>query len=261
MKKIILWGLAFLISLYLGTVLFIYSNQRNMQYSLAGEVLSLSEANIAGAKLVVIPVDIMQVRGWYLAPKENKPTILYYKGNAGSFTDEYFRFKKMGEDGYGFLAFDYSGFPMSPGETTQKTVLVDSLAVFDWLSKKDNSIVIWGRSLGSGPASFVASRRDAKALILESPFTSAVDIAQKSYPYIPVASLMKDKYPVIEWIAKVDEPLLLAHGEKDKTIPVSNGQEVFAKAKNPQQLWIIEDGNHDNLWENNIWQQVKTFVN
>ncbi len=261
MKNIIIWGLVFIVSLYLGAILFIYKNQTNMQYSLAGEVLSLSEADIAGAKLIVIPVDIMQVRGWYLAPKDNKPTILYYKGNAGSFTDEYFRFKKMGEDGYGFLAFDYSGFPMSPGKVSQKALLVDSLAVFDWLKAKGDPIVIWGRSLGTGPASFVAVRREAQALILESPFTSAADIAQERYPFIPVAKLMKDKYPTIDWVEKVDEPLFLAHGEKDKTIPISHGREVFAKAKNPQQLWIVENGDHDNLWENNIWQQVKTFIN
>ena len=80
-----------------------------------------------------------------------KPVILYYRGNARSFSREHERFEQFVADGYGFMSFDYRGFPGSPGEVTEENVLADGLAAFDWLEAKGFPILIWARSLGSGP--------------------------------------------------------------------------------------------------------------
>ena len=103
-------------------------------------------------------------------------------------------------DGYGFLAFDYRGFPGSPGEVTEENILADGLAAFDWAAAKGFPVVLWGRSLGSGPATYVASLRDADALLLETPFDSAVAVAADRYGFLPVGLLMPDQFPVDQWI-------------------------------------------------------------
>ena len=78
------------------------------------------------------------------------------------------RYEAFAEAGYGFLAFDYRGFPGSPGEVTEENILADARAAFDWVKAKGHPILLWGRSLGSGPASYVAREREAEALLLEA---------------------------------------------------------------------------------------------
>ena len=103
-------------------------------------------------------------------------------------------------------------------------MLADALAAFDWLQAKGFPIVLWGRSLGSGPATYVASQREADALLLETPFISAVAVAADRYGFLPVGLLMHDQYPVDQWIKDVAEPVFVAHGTADKTIGVSHGE-------------------------------------
>ncbi len=264
MKRIIIWGIVFVASLYLGVMLFLYTNQRNMQYINNGEVISLEQAQMERTQIISVPIlksaPSLVVRGWYAPPIDDKPIILYFNGNEGSFTQQYERLREIVKDGYGLVAFDYRGYPMSLGKVNEENILSDSLAVFDWASEKGKPIILFGRSLGSGPATYVASKRKAQALVLETPFLSAVKVAQERYPILPVSSLLKDKYLSNEWIKQVEEPLFIAHGTKDKVIPVHHGKELFSLANNGQKLWIVEGATHGDLWQHGLWQQIKEFL-
>ncbi len=235
-----------------------------MQYETNGEVISLEKAQIEGAQIISIPVEetapSLVVRGWYVEPKEEKPIIIYFNGNQGSFSEQYERLKKMVKSGFGLLAFDYRGYPMSLGKVNEENILNDSLAVFDWAAAKQKPIILYGRSLGSAPATYVASKREAQALILETPFLSAADVAQQRYPFIPAGAMLKDKYLSREWIKEVEEPLFIGHGTNDKIIPVEQAKKLFALAKNGQKLWIMEGGTHGNLWSKGMWEQVEIFL-
>ncbi len=260
MQKKILWGLVFIASLYSGVLLFMSTNQRNMQYAPGSKAIALENVAVPRAEIATISTGYLNVYGWYAPPLDGKPTILYFKGNEGSFSKEHAKFAEITNDGYGLLAFDYRGFPLSPGKINQDNILNDSLAAFDWLANKGSDIILYGRSLGTGPATYVASKRDAKALILETPFTSAADVAAERYPIFPVEKLFKDKYEVREWIKQVQEPVFVGHGTADKVIPVTHGERVFALAPNAKQLWIVENGTHGSLWDAGLWQQIQAFA-
>ncbi len=245
---------------YLGGLAALYFFQRSFQYSPEGDVLSLSQTTLSNAELVTIPTgDGQTVTGWYAPPAASMPVILFYKGNAESFTTEHERYEAFTADGYGFLAFDYRGFPASPGEITQDHILTDALAAFDWLQPKGLPIVIWGRSLGSGPATYVASERDADALLLETPFDSAVSVAADRYGFFPVGWLMLDQFPVDQWILEVTEPVFVAHGTADKTIATYHGQRVYDLAPNKSSIWIEEGAGHSDLWKRGIWARARSF--
>ncbi len=256
-----LLGLVAIVAIaYLGVMGYLYVNQRSLQYFPDGEIVRLEDTELAGAELVNIAVGPdQQISGWYMTPGDGMPVILYLKGNAGSFSEDAFRYQQMAEDGFGFLAFDYRGFPMSKGEISEENILADSMAAFDWLAGRGDPIVIWGRSLGSGPAVYVASRRDAVSVVLESPFTAAVDVAAERYPFLPVGLLLKDKFLSREWIGDVQEPVFVAHGTLDRTISVQNGRNLFAMAENGRKLWIVEGGDHGSLWNDGIWEQARAF--
>ncbi|MCS6758904.1 MAG: alpha/beta hydrolase [Candidatus Devosia euplotis] len=161
-------------------------------------------------------------------------------------------------DGYGFLSFDYRGFPTSPGQVSQAGILEDATSAFDWAGQKSFPIVIWGRSLGSGPATYVASVRNARAL-LETPFLSASIVGSERYPYLPVALVMQDQFPVNQWIVDVSEPVLVAHGTGDVIIDVGNGDRVYALAPNKDELWIEPNAGHGDLWDRGIWAHAEPF--
>lgn len=239
---------------------YMYANQRALQYSPAGEITELSATKLTSAEPVAITSGTGIVNGWYQAPSPGKPVIVYYKGNTGSFTYEHERYERWVADGYGFLAFDYRGFPTSPGEITEDNMLQDSLAAFDWVRETTPApIVIWGRSIGTGPATYVASERDAKALLLETPFLSAVNVAAERYPILPVWWVMQDQFRSDLWIKNVTEPVLIAHGTADTVIEVSNGERLYKLAPNPYELWIVPSAGHSDLWAAGIWGHAEPF--
>lgn len=257
-----------------------YFFQRDFQYDRGGQLLALSETKLAeaelvsfvtfngpavkmerGSQLLYVETDgpLGSLTGWYQPPAAGKPLIVYFRGNAQSFSREHERFEAFVADGYGFLAFDYRGFPGSPGEVSEANILADGLAAYDWAAAKGFPIVLWGRSLGSGPATYVASLRDADALLLETPFDSAVSVAADRYWFLPVGLLMSDQFPVDAWIKDVSEPVFVAHGTADRTIGVSHGERVHALAPNPDELWIEPGAGHSDMWARGIWDRAKAF--
>ena len=260
-KRILIGLVALVVIAYVGFIVALYVLQRDFQYDKSGRLFDLSETTLtADTTVVSIPsADGSPLAGWYQAPQAGKPVILYFRGNAQSFSREHERFEQWTTDGYGFLAFDYRGFPGSPGEITEANILADGLAAFDWLKEKGFRIVLWGRSLGSGPATWVAKEREADALFLETPFDSAVSVAADRYGFAPVGLLMKDQFHVDEWIKDVTEPVYVAHGTADKTIAVYHGQKVYDLAPNPKGIWIEEGADHSDLWKPGIWDKAEPF--
>ncbi|MEO7224057.1 MAG: alpha/beta hydrolase, partial [Devosia sp.] len=178
---------------YAAASAYMYFNQRSFQYAPEGKFLDLGETLLKTAEVVEIPTSNNErIRGWYAPPQPGKPVIVYYKGNADSFSDEHVRYEQFVADGFGFLAFDYRGFPASPGVLNQENVLKDAVAAYAFAQNKGFPLVIWGRSLGAGPATFVAKERDARALLLETPFDSAAAVAKDRYWFLPVDWIMQD---------------------------------------------------------------------
>lgn len=260
MFKRILFGLvALVIVAYGGLLAYLYVNQRAFFFNPTGQVWDIAETAL-DAEVVTIPTSNGQtITGWYGAPGQGMASILYLKGNSGSFSSEYARLEAFQAAGYGFLSIDYRGFPLSPGEITQANILADALAAYDWLADQGGPVLVWGRSLGASPATYVASQREPSALLLETPFYSAVAVAAERYPYVPVGLLMLDQFKSHDWIGSVAAPVLVAHGTADVTVSVGNGRRLYAEVPNPYDLWIVEGAGHSDLWASGIWGQAQAF--
>jgi fermentation-respiration switch protein FrsA (DUF1100 family) len=260
LRRGLIAGLVVAVLGYCAVLGWVYANQRNLQYGAGGRMYALGETKLKRAELVAIPTaDGSKLAAWYEPPEAGKPLILYFRGNWESFSREHERYEAMEADGYGFVAFDYRGFGGSPGEITETHVLEDGLAAYDWTAAKGFPIAIWGRSLGSGPATYVASRRKTDALFLETPFDSATAVARDRYWFLPVDLLMKDRYPVDQWIGKVTAPVFVAHGTADRKIAPYHGERVYALAPNKAGIWIEPGADHDDLWARGEWDRAKAF--
>lgn len=246
---------------YVAVVGALYVLQRGMVFQPGGALVTPVEAGLTSVDVVTFTTaDGTSLTGWYAEPETGRPSILYFHGNASNLSARADRFRQIVEAGFGLLAMSYRGYPGSGGSPSEAAFLADGLELFDWLAARTAAIVVQGESLGTGVAVHVAAERPAHALILEAPFTAAVDIAGATYPWVPVRLLMLDQFISRERIGGVDKPVLIVHGERDWVVPSEHGRKLFAAAREPKELVIFDDAGHHDLWERGLWPAALKFL-
>jgi fermentation-respiration switch protein FrsA (DUF1100 family) len=199
---------------------------------------------------------------WYLPPQEGSPVILHLNGNAGGLASQQWRWRRIARAGVGFLAVAYRGYGGSSGHPSEAGLLQDARTGYDFLASRfaPQSIVIHGYSLGSGPAVRLAVERPARALVLEAPYTSAMEVAELEYPWLPVSLLMQDRFMSRDWIGKVHIPVLIVHGDRDSVIPFRMGQELYALANRPKLFVRMAGSDHNTLVRDGLYDHVWPFL-
>ena len=244
-------------AIYLAPVSYLYVFQRSFVFKPGGELAAPADKGLAGVDVRSFEMaDGVRLTGWHAPAEAGKPSVLYFHGNAGNLSGRSERFRTILASGFGLLAASYRGYPGSQGNPSERHLISDGLALYDWLAGQNDQVVVHGESLGTGIAVAVAARRDARAVVLEAPYTAAVDIAANQYPWMPVSLLMTDQFRSRERIRAVSEPLLIVHGSDDQVIPVGHGRRLFALAGEPKTLAVIDGARHDDLWPRGIWQRV-----
>src|SRR5690606_28994105 len=130
----------------------------------------------------------------------------------------------------GVLLVSYRGYSGNPGTPSEEGLYADGRAALDWLAAHGvdgASTVVYGASLGSGVATKMAAERELAAVVLEAPYTSTVDVAALRFPVVPVGWLMKDRFESFARIAKITEPVLVMHGDRDTVIPQTLGRRLY----------------------------------
>jgi len=190
------------------------------------------------------------INALHFKAKNPKGVILYFHGNAGDLSRwgtiaEYFV-----EKDYDVLIMDYRNYGKSTGKLSEDALYNDALFCYDYLKEryKESEITIYGRSLGTGIATYTASKNHPKQLILETPYYSLIDIAQKRFPIFPVKQLMKYKLPTFDFLKNVTCPITLIHGKEDSVIPIESAEKLYRSASNENLAFTkIEGGSHNNL--------------
>jgi fermentation-respiration switch protein FrsA (DUF1100 family) len=152
--------------------------------------------------------------------------------------------------GLNVLVFDYRGFGRTPGKPSEKHIYEDAEAAYSELMHRGVDparLIIWGHSLGSGPAVYLAAHHPCAALVLFGAFTSIPDAAQDTYPYLPVRWLAAIQFASIDRIAAVHAPVLIVHSRLDRVIPFHHGRELFAAAHEPKQFFELAGPFSDGL--------------
>ncbi len=246
---------------YVGAVGYLYVYQESFVYKPGGTLKTPTEEGLPSVEVIELTMaDGTPLTGWYKAAEAGRPTLLYFHGNSGNVSGRADRFRQVLASGLGLLAMSYRGYPGSGGHPSEKALFSDALEIYDWLAERTSDIVIHGESLGTGVATYAASQRPEKALVLEAPFTAAVDIAAWEYPWVPVGLLMRDQYKSRDRIDAIDAPLLVVHGTADQTIPVRFGERLYEIALDPKELALIEGGTHGDLWERGLWPTALAFL-
>jgi len=247
---------------YVALVAFMYLKQRSFIYFPD----KTAPVNQYGAEIVEIETnDGLKLRSWYFKARDpTKPTLLYFHGNAGHYGYRIYKASPYIDNGYGVLLAEYRGYGGNAGDPSEDAFYKDGRLYLQWLLDKglsEDNIILYGESIGSGTATQLASEVDAKALILETPFSSLVDVASSIYFFMPVSLLLKDRYMNIDKIDQINMPLLILHGHEDGTIPFKFAQKLYDKAQQPKEFIEFKSGNHNNLYEYGAALKILEFMN
>jgi hypothetical protein len=181
-----------------------------------------------------------------------KGVILYFHGNAGDLSRWGFIAEYFVKQQYDVFIMDYRTYGKSTGKLNESVLYKDAQLCYDYILKhyKETEITLYGRSLGTGIATYVASKNNPKQLILETPYYSMVDVAQHRFPILPIKQLLKYKIPTFEFIKKVTCPVTIFHGTDDGVVPFESGKKLFDVLPKGQAKFIQVDGcGHNNLIE------------
>ena len=151
--------------------------------------------------------------------------------------------------GYDFFMVDYRGFGKSRGRRTEAILYNDGQHVYKWLMEQypDKPIVIYGRSLGSGIATRIASWNQPKMLLLDSPYYSFFRQIQRYAFLLPIRWLLRYRIRTDQFIKKVSCPVFLLHGTKDQLIPFEDSVLLQRLVPRNAHLFAIEGAGHNNL--------------
>lgn len=179
-----------------------------------------------------------------------KGVILYFHGNAGHLQRWGELTTYLVDRDYDLFIMDYRGYGKSTGDITESILYEDAQRCYDRVAGqyKPQEIIIYGRSLGTGMASWLASENPASQLILETPFYSLADVARYRFPIFPVEKLLRFDLPNYKHLADIDMPLTIFHGTDDFVVPFSSGKKLADSLNGKDLRFItIEGGGHSNL--------------
>ncbi len=153
--------------------------------------------------------------------------------------------------GLNCFIFDYRGYGNSQGKPSEEGTYLDAEAAYKWLTEEKkispDSIIVFGRSLGGSIAAQLATKSQVGALVIESTFTSYVDIGRKFYPYMPVQWFARFSYNTVRYIKDVLCPVMLIYSRDDEIMPFEFGRELYEAANEPKELVEIFGSHNDGF--------------
>ncbi|MFN2375226.1 MAG: alpha/beta hydrolase [Candidatus Binatia bacterium] len=193
--------------------------------------------------------DGLSIHAWWLPAPGAERTVLFLHGNAGNVSYWVEAATVFREVGWNTLLLDYRGYGRSEGEPTEEGTYLDAKAAWRHLSVDrgidPSRILVVGRSLGGGVATWLAEHHPVAGLVLEATFTSIADVVATVMPVPGLRSFVRLGYPSLERMPRLSAPLLVVHGRGDELVPFSHGQALFNAAGGPKHFVELRGGHND----------------
>lgn len=195
--------------------------------------------------------DKVKLNGWYVPAKGARYTVLFCHGNAGNISHRIEKIYFFHELGMNVFIFDYRGYGLSQGRPSEKGLYRDVEAAYQYLRAQgiaDGAIIGYGESLGGAVITELASRRELKALILDSTFASVRHMARTVSPLIP-SWFLASRFDSENKVRSIKAPKLIIHSINDEIVPYVQGKKLFAAAADPKTFLEIHGAHNSNFFE------------
>ena len=235
------------VALYAAVVIGLFVGQRKILFRCDAAEVDPATLGLKAETLRLKTEDGENLLAWRIPPAPGRPLVLYFHGNAGGLDLRVERFRAIAEAGMGLLAIEYRGYASSTGSPSERGLKLDGEAAYATAIASGvapERIVPLGESLGSGVAVALAARHEVGALVLDSPYSSIVDVAAAAYWFAPVRALLRDPFRNDLLIGSVKAPTLIVHGTRDAVVPIRFGEKLFALANPPKEFWRVEGAVH-----------------
>ncbi|MCK5717927.1 MAG: alpha/beta hydrolase [Thiomargarita sp.] len=218
-------------------------------------------------EIQIMTPDHVRLQGWYIknGSEQPAPLIIYFGGNSEEISSHIRDSNYL--NNWSLLLVNYRGYGLSEGEPSEQNFFNDAVLLYDTFSKRTdinaNRIVAFGRSLGTGVAVYLASKRPKlSGVILVSPYDSIQNLAQKVYPYVPVSLLLKHPFDVISLAPSIKSPLFALIAQHDSVIPSSNSLALIKAWGGVTHQQLIPNTNHHNISMSDMyWTYIMDFLN
>jgi uncharacterized protein len=240
-------AVAVCVALYATVVVGLFFGQRKILFRCDAAEVDPATIGLEAEIVRLKTEDGERLLAWRISPAPGRPLILYFHGNAGGLDLRVERFRAMAKAGMGLLAIEYRGYASSTGSPTERGLKLDGEAAYAAAIASGvapERIVPLGESLGSGVAVALAARHKVGALVLDSPYSSIVDVAAAAYWFAPVRALLRDPFRNDLLIGSVTAPTLIVHGTKDAVVPIRFGEKLFGLANSPKDFWRVDGAAH-----------------
>ncbi len=192
------------------------------------------------------------LHGWWIpAPDTARGTLLFFHGNAGNISGRLESVQQFHRLGLNVLIVDYRGYGQSTGSPSEAGIYRDAETCWDYLRTQQGAepqgIVLFGRSMGGGPATWLAAKHQPGAVILESVFTNVPDVGAHHYSFLPVRALATNQFDNLSRVADIEAPKLFIHSREDRVVPFALGRQVYEAASPPKQFLEIQGGHNDGF--------------
>lgn len=213
------------------------------------------------------PIDLtthdgLVLRSWYHPPRAGKPVIVYFPGRAGDVIKKPRHLFNLAEQGYGLMLAGYRGYGGNPGRPSEDRLYRDATRLLEKVAENrlaPNGIVLYGYSMGTGIASYIAAHSKPVGVVLEAPFTSFRDIVGHNARQMPLF-LVRSRFDTRSRYAAIDAPVLLLAGERDTVTPASFATLLASINEKLSQLHVFPEASHDDMFEHGAWEVVSAFL-
>lgn len=194
--------------------------------------------------------DGVRLNGWFMpSARPSGLTLLLLHGNAGNISHRFEKYAIFHELGWDVFALDYRGYGSSAGEPNEAGLYLDARAAYRYLAEQrgvaPHKLIVYGESLGVAVATDLVSQVAAAGLVLEEGFTSAPDVGQQMYPFLPMRWLMRTRFDTLDKMSRIRAPLLIFHSRDDEFFPMEHAQRLLAAARVPKRLVELHGGHND----------------
>lgn len=257
--------IALLAIIYLAAIVYLYFNQEKFIFRPTILAKDYNYKFNADFEEVNIPsFDGIKLNGLLFKSEKAKGLVFYLHGNAGaldSWGENAAIYTKLG---YDFFILDYRGFGKSEGKIEiEEQFNKDISEVYKYLKTKykENRITIIGYSIGTGPATILASKNHPSKLILQSPYYSFKELSSTRMPFVP-SFIKKYNFETDKYLQKVKAPIYIFHGDKDELIPSENSVKLSRLFKREDHLYLLENQEHLGMNDNIEYQtELKIILN
>lgn len=269
LRDAILFSLVVTALLAVGLCLLVYLTQERLiffpQRLDERAALSIQQSYPRAETFELVAEDGMRLRGWLVGGtiRQASPLVIYFGGNGEEVSWLVPEFSRVFD--WAALLVNYRGYGLSEGQPSETMLFRDALALYDRATRRpeinSGCVILMGRSLGTGVATYLASQRPVAGVVLISPYDSLVQVARGAYPFLPVNLLLRHRFDSVVRAPSIHAPLLALVAARDDIVRPERSRELVQAWGGPARLELLDGVDHNTIHTHSeYWRLIDAFL-